>query len=115
MQNIIEVIQKYSLTVRCLPYEVVTYWTYCEGDENKVCVDSKGEPIKIKRELAIRSDGKKFLKESRTVEKGGWWYVKATPHTNSTVIFNKKYDKFFAPTLEEAIALFLKANCYLAT
>ena len=33
MENIIDIIQKHSLTVRCLPHEVVSYWKYKEGDE----------------------------------------------------------------------------------
>lgn len=137
MDNIIDIIQKHSLTVRCLPHKVITYSNYIEGDELKKCVDSKGN--KIKREVVIQHlelehfqktdvkgkwnngtpeqryerwkticpNGKKLLKETRKVEKGGWWYVKQTSNTDSTVIFQREYDKFFAPTLEEAIKLYL--------
>lgn len=136
--DIIDIIQKHSLTVRCLPHEVVSYWTYREGDENKKYVDSNGKPKEAKREVVIQEydleyfkktkpiyksadtpekryetwrknfpNGRKLLKETRTVEHGGWWYVKETPNTDSTVRFSREYDKFFAPTLEEAIKLFL--------
>ena len=66
--------------------------------------------IKRQESLFIREDGKKLLKEERDVEKGGWWYVKETPNTSSTVRFSREYDKFFAPTLEEAIILFLNSK-----
>lgn len=55
-------------------------------------------------------NGRKLLREERAVEKGGWWYVKETPNTDSTVTFSREYDKFFAPTLEEAIQLFLDSK-----
>lgn len=109
-QEIINTISEYSLTVRCLPYKVVNLWTYREGDENKKYVDSNGNPSKSTKTLYIREDGKKLLKEERTVERGGWWYVKETPNTNSTVRFNREYDKFFAPTLKEALQLFLNSK-----
>lgn len=107
--DLIAIIQKHSLTVRCLPHKVITYWTYQEGDENKTCVDSNGKPCTIKRSLFIREDGKKLLKRERDVQNGGWWYVKETQNTDSTVRFNRKYDKFFAPTLEEAIKIYLES------
>jgi hypothetical protein len=141
MQNIIELIQKYSLTVRCLPYQVVNHWSYSEGDEHKEYVDSKGNPIESKREVIIQHldleyfqktdvkgkwnagtpeerfkrwkdanpNGKKILRETKEVEHGGWWYIKPTKNTDSTVVFNRDYDKFFAPTLEEAMNLFLES------
>lgn len=55
-------------------------------------------------------NGRKLLREERAVEKGGWWYVKETPNTDSTVRFSREYDTFFAPTLEEAIQLFLDSK-----
>ncbi|MBK7362639.1 MAG: hypothetical protein IPJ01_10125 [Micavibrio sp.] len=55
-------------------------------------------------------NGRKLLREEREVKNGGWWYVKETPNTDSTVIFQREYDKFFAPTLEEAIQLFLDSK-----
>lgn len=136
--EIIDVIQKHSLTVRCLPHEVISYWTYKEGDENKKCVDANGKPIEDKKEVVIQNhdleyfknvetskwntdtpekryenfkrvypNGRKLLKRTKTVKNGGWWYVKETHNTDSTVRFNRKHDKFFAPTLEEAIKLYL--------
>ena len=107
MESIIDIIQKHSLTVRCLPHKVISHWTYKEGDENIKWVDSDGNPTKSKRSVVIREDGRKLLREERDVEKGGWWYVKETKNTSSTVTFSRKYDKFFAPTLEEAIKLYL--------
>lgn len=55
MENIIDIIQKHSLTVRCLPHEVITCWNYKEGDENKKYVDSNGKPIEVKREVIIQN------------------------------------------------------------
>ena len=55
-------------------------------------------------------NGKKLLKETKTVKNGGWWYVKETQNTDSTVQFIRQYDKFFAPTLEEAIKLYLDSK-----
>ena len=138
MNNIIEIIQKHSLTVRCLPYEVVSYWNYKEGEENRNYIDSNGKPIEAKREVIVcdydleyfqktkpskyntntpeqrfefwrknNPNGRKLLKETKTVKNGGWWYVKETKNTDSTIIFNRKYDEFFAPTLDEAIQLYL--------
>jgi hypothetical protein len=138
MKNILEIIQKHSLTVRCLPYEVVSYTSYRDGDENVKYVDSNGDEIKAIREVVIQDydleyfqkqkptkycsdsaekryenwkknfpNGKKILKTTKKVVNGGWWYVKATPHTGSTVQFSRKYDEFFAPTIEEAIKLYL--------
>jgi hypothetical protein len=139
MENIIEIIQKHSLTVRCLPHEVVECWTYIEGDELKKYVDSNGNPCQKTREVVVQNldlayfqnthvsgkwnvgtpeeryekwkknfpNGKKLLKVTRKVEHGGWWYVKSAKNTDSTIRFDRKYDKFFAPTLEEAIKLYL--------
>lgn len=141
MKNLIDIIQENSLTVRCLPHKVVSYWSYREGDENKKYVDSNGNPSKSKRSVVVQNydleyfqkqepnkydsstpeqrfdrfkknfpNGRKLLREEKEVEKGGWWYVKPTPHTSSTVRFDRKCDKFFAPTLEEAIQLYLDSK-----
>lgn len=111
MENIINIIQQHSLTVRCLPHKVVSHWTYREGDEErctKPVYDSNGEVKNIKRTVVFSESLKrKMLREEREVENGGWWYVKETKNTDSTVRFSRKYDKFFAPTLEEAIKLYL--------
>ena len=140
--DIIDIIQKNSLTVRCLPYEVVNYWSYTEGDENKkYLVDRNHKTIETKKEVVIQDydleyfqktkaskwntddpqkrldnwkkrfpNGKKLLKETRLVKNGGWWYVKETKNTDSIVRFSREYDKFFAPTLEEAIQLYLDSK-----
>lgn len=100
MENIIDIIHKHSLTVRCLPYVVISHWTYREGDENR-----------LKENQAVvelpKWNNRKFIREERTVENGGWWYVKQTANTMSTVTFSRKTDIFFAPTLEDAINMFL--------
>lgn len=137
--DILDIIKKHSLTVRCLPYETISYWTYREGDENKICVDAFGSSSGgvIKKEIVVQDydleyfkktvskfntdspekryerfkriypNGRKLIKETKNVKNGGWWYVKETNNTSSMVEFNRKYDKFFAPTLEEAIKLYL--------
>jgi len=141
MENIIDIIQKHSLTVRCLPHEVVSYYTYREGDEKAKWVNSDGSPSKSIREVVTQHfdlehfqktkppkwedgtpeqrferwiknnpNGRKLLKETRTVEKGGWWYVVETKDTDSTVRFSSKSsDNFLAPTLEGAINLYLES------
>lgn len=111
MKNLIDIIQEHSLTVRCLPYKVISHWSYREGDEERVkgkYYDSKGNVKNVKKTVIFSEEwNRKMVREERIVENGGWWYVKSTPHTSSTVKFNRKYDKFFAPTLEEAIQLYL--------
>lgn len=141
--DLIKIIQEHSLTVRCLPHKVVSYYSYREGDEKKKYVDSNGNPSKDKRSLVIQkydleyfentppnewdknmtpqerlerflktnpTGERKLLKKEREVEHGGWWYVKPTPNTDSMVRFSRKYDKFFAPTLKEAIQLYLDSK-----
>jgi len=110
MENIIDIIQKHSLTVRCLPYITVYHWTYREGDEKSIdnpSYDGNGNIRKVKKSIVTNAIGRKLLREEREVEKGGWWYVKETQNTDSTVRFDRKYDKFFAPTIEEALQLYL--------
>lgn len=109
-EELIEIIASNFLCARRLPFEVISYWSYREGDENKKWVDSNGNPSKSKKSLFIREDGKKLLKEERHVEQGGWWYVKVVKDTSSTVRFSREYDKFFAPTLEEAVQLYLNSK-----
>lgn len=107
--DVLKIIQENSLTVRCLPHTVVNHWTYREGDEGKKFVDSNGEPIKHKREYIVKDD-RKVMRETREVEKGGWWYVKETKNIDSTVQFSSKFDKFFAPTIEQAIQMYLDSK-----
>ena len=138
-EEILKIITDNFLCVRRLPFETISYWTYKEGDENKKYVDSKGNPIKSKREVVVQNfdlshfqktkpskwenrspeeryeqykknfpNGRKLLKETKTVEKGGWWFVKPVYNTDSQVHFNRKNDEYFAPTLEEAIKLYIK-------
>jgi hypothetical protein len=131
-EDIINIIQKHSLTVRCLPYKVISYTTYREGDEKWVNKSEKNleiitqffdldyfknkPPQKYDRRtpeqrhqafVKVFPNGRKLIKEIRIIDKGGWWYVKETKDTSSNVIFNRKYDKFLAPTLEEAIQFYL--------
>lgn len=120
-QEILQIITDNFLCVRRLPFELVTYWTYKKGDENKLggfnnrpIYTENGQFLNIKREV-IDSLGnwpkdKKWIKETKQIEKGGWWYVKEVKNTSSIVRFNRKHDKFFAPTLEEAIQLYLKSK-----
>ena len=117
MKTLIDIIQENSLTVRCLPFEVVTHWSYREGDEERLKMPtylSDGSKYPHKREIitgfGTHPKDKKFIRETRIVENGGWWYVKETKDTSSTVTFNRKYDLFFAPTLEEAIQLYLNSK-----
>lgn len=142
--EIIDIIAKNSLIVRCLPYQTINAWSYREGDENKTYIDSEGNPIEAKREVVIQNydlehfqkekqkekpskwnrdtaeqrfknwqknfpNGRKVLLETKIVKNGGWWLVKEANNTDGTILFNKKTD-FFAPTLEEAILLYLDSR-----
>ena len=109
-EELIEIIASNFLCVRRLPFEVISYWSYREGDENKKWVDCNGNPSKAIKSLFVREDGKKLLKEERQVSSGGWWYVKVVKDTGSIVRFNREYDKFFAPTLEKAVQLYLNSK-----
>ena len=112
-EQIIQAIQEHSLTVRCLPHVVTSLLTYREGDEERVkqpVYDSEGNVRDVKREVVFNEAwGRKFVKSERKVERGGWWLVKQTKNTDSTVRFSMKANQetFFAPTLEEAIQKFL--------
>ena len=134
MQDIIEIIQKHSLTVRCLPYETISYWSYKDEDGNKKYVYSSGMEVIVQDfdlehfqktkppkydtdspEMRFKNwkknfpNGRKLLKETKTIQNGGWWYVKETKNTDSTVRFSREHDTFFAPTLEKAIDLYLNS------
>lgn len=109
-EEIIQIIADHSLTIRCLPHVVITHCTYREGDEKRVWVDSNGKESQVIRTVVVNERGIRLLREERIVDKGGWWYVKETKCTDSTIIFNRKHDKFFAPTLSEAIQLYLDSK-----
>lgn len=141
MEDIIKIIQENSLTVRCLPFEVVEKTIYNEGDEHKKYIDPDGKeivyksieviteqldieyfeknPVKFDNRTALQRlenwrkvfpNGRKILIKTKSVDYGGYWYVKETKNTNSNVEFNIKYDKFFAPTLEQAIKMYLDSK-----
>jgi hypothetical protein len=100
-KQILDIIRQNSLTVRCLPYIVMSYRGYKDGwelQENQTIVELP------------KWGNKKFVREERKAENGGWWYVKETPNTGSTVRFNREHDAFFAPTLKEAIQLYLNSK-----
>jgi hypothetical protein len=136
MQNLFDIIKEHSLVVRCLPMTVVEHYNYNEGDESRTHVNADGTPMnftivtemldlnhfeQICKDVSGVSplmayenwkkhypNGRKLLRRERIVEHGGWWYVKEMKNTGSTVTFQRKSDKFFAPTIEEAINLFLE-------
>jgi hypothetical protein len=113
MKDIIDVIKENSLTVRCLPFVAISYWTYREGDEEKInnpTYDSNGKIRDVKRTIVTDATGRKMIREERIVENSGWWYVIETPHTDSTINFNREDDTFFAPTIDLAIELYLKSK-----
>lgn len=140
MENILKIIQENSLTIRCLPEQVISYLTYREGDENRIYVDGDGNCIEDKREVVVQEhdleyfqkqkpskwctdspevrfrnwkknfpNGRKILKVTKKIKRAGWWFVKETKNTDSSVQFNQRYD-FFAPTLDEAINLYLNSK-----
>ena len=145
-EEILQIIADNFLCVRRLPFQVISHWSYKEGDEQKLGgFDGKpiylegGKTLNATREIIIQNfnlnhfqnikpskwntdspekkyanwiktfpQGKKLIKETKIIDKGGWWYVKEVKNTSSTVRFSREYDEFFAPTLEEAIQLYLK-------
>ena len=94
--NIEEIIRQHSLAVRCLPYKVVSTYTY-NNDE----LGPNEELIEI--------NGRKFIRQTKILEKGGWWIVTQVKHSLSAVEFSLKKD-FVAETLEEALTLFLNSK-----
>lgn len=112
--EIINTIANNFLCVRRLPFEVISHFSYREGDEERVKKPiylEGGKILDAKRSVIFsKSWNRKMVREERVVEKGGWWYVKEEKHTGSTITFNRKYDKFFAPTLKQAIELYLKSK-----
>lgn len=120
-EEILRIITDNFLCVRRLPFKVVSVYAYREGDENKLgglngkpMYGADGKEIKnIKREIVTGygnwDKDKKFIKDTKTVEKGGWFLVQPVNSTSSTVRFDLKHD-FVAPTLEEAILLYLDSK-----
>ena len=113
-EKLLEIIADNFLCVRRLPFETTSLWSYREGDEERV-----GKPIYLeggkilnaKRTVFFHEGcGRKMVREVKVVEKGGWWYVKQVADTGSTVRFSREYDKFFAPTLLQAVRLFLESK-----
>jgi len=94
--NIEEIIKQHSLVVRCLPHKVISTYTYN---------NDKLEP----NEELIEINGRKFIRHTKVLERGGWWVVKQVKHSMSEVQFSLKKD-FIAETLEEALTLFLNSK-----
>ena len=125
--DIVRIIKENSLTVRCLP-EVVTYKhayskDYKLKDNEKIEYWKPGlkyfsennkysNPQKMMDNFYTTwgKKGRPFVVGSRQVDKGGWWYVKEVGNISSMVRFDREYDKFFAPTLKEAIELYLDSK-----
>lgn len=117
-----EIIQKYSLTVRCLPYEVretitIPYKTIPKGWTEyafkpddiyfKTLYGDAWEHYK-KKFYNLYSEGKPGIERFRKVKLGGWWLVKQTLHDSSAVIFSFNDTRTFkAPTLIGALTMFL--------
>ncbi len=59
-EQIISIISEYSLTVRCLPYEVTELWSYREGDENVRRINSRGEDITSEYSVFIHPNGREY-------------------------------------------------------
>lgn len=120
-EEILQIIADNFLCIRRLPFEVITINNYREGDENKMggfngrqIYLEDGKTLNATREIITGFGGydkdRKFIKTTKIVEKGGWYYVKSAEHTGSTIMFNRKYDTFFGPTLKDAIKLYLESN-----
>ena len=101
--DVLKVISDNFLCVRRLPFKVISLWSYREGDEDWL------KDNQVITQIPEWGD-RKFVREEKVVEKGGWWYIKEVKNTDSTVMFNRENDKFFAPTIKEAVKLYLKSK-----
>jgi len=141
-EEILQIIADNFLCVRRLPFEVISHYSYREGDEERIkqpVMLEGGKTLNVTKEIITQNfdlehfqktkppkwekgtpeqrfehykkilpNGRKLVREVRTVEQGGWYYVTPVKNTSSSVTFSKKSDDcFFAPTLEEAIQLYL--------
>lgn len=113
-EKLLEIIAENFLCVRRLPFETTALWSYREGDEERVKKPiylSDGSVLNAKRTVFFHEGyGRKMVREVKVVKNGGWWYVKEAAHTSSTITFSREHDKFFAPTLEGAVKLFLESK-----
>ena len=48
-----------------------------------------------------------LVREEKTPSNAGLWYVQTAKHTGATIIFSNR--SFIAPTIEEAIQLYLNS------
>lgn len=137
--DIIEIIQKHSLVVRCLPNEVVSYRSYHEGDENKKYIDSNGISIKSVKTVVIQdydlahfekikpskyntdtpqqcyNTFKKNFPNGRKILKEvrqvekGGWWLVTQAKNTDSTIQFSFKNDFMAATLPEAINLYLES------
>lgn len=81
---------QYGLTVRQIPYEVVTYYTYRDGS-----------PIPKGYVIVVR-DGRQYLKNVKVPINAGKWMAKTYKSTSTNVTWDIKTDHL-SDTLEEAV------------
>jgi hypothetical protein len=81
---------EHGLTVRQIPYEVVSHWGYREGD-----------PI-LKNSEIVEKGGRNYMKQVKIPTHAGKWMAKKCVDTNSQVHWNIKNDNL-SDTLQEAV------------
>jgi hypothetical protein len=135
--NVIDIIREHSLTVRCLPKVVVSYWSYQEGAEDKKYVREDGSEIKAKRTVVVQEFDLEYFKRTKPSKyntlspeqryenwkenfpngrkllreerevEHGEWWLVQATPNTGSTVRFDRKSDFFAPTLEKAIQLYL--------
>lgn len=112
--ELLELIEKHHLAVRCLPLTVVSKWRLRGDEDATLCApiyDESGKLTNTTKSIVVEK-GSRLLREEKPLKMGGWWIVKEANNSRAGVDFNKcdwkpEFGAFFAPTLEGAIRLYL--------
>ena len=102
--DVLSIIQEHSLCVRCIPKTLVSRWRTLPGDLNRAMYAVEG----VKKSYMFDEKSNMYIvSEEKTPSNAGMWYVHPAKHNHSTVMFSKT--SFIAPTIEEAIQLYLNS------
>lgn len=104
--DVLSIIQDHSLCVRCIPKTVVSVWRVLPKNLEQQMKINQGVSA-TKSATFDEKSNMWIVREEKTPYNAGMWYVQPERHNNATVIFGKK--SFIAPTIEEAIQLYLNS------
>lgn len=116
--DIIKLMERYGLTLRCLPKKVIEHRTFRDDSSEEVIEVVVGNTSKQNfdkmKEKGYYSDCRfsngfivrKFNRTERTCE--GGWLVKIDRGTGSMQRWDRKHGDFYGKTAEEAIILAIK-------